>query len=92
MARVKVEMYGGGGSASGVKMYLDGERLQRVEYIDGDDSKRRLRNLAWKDDCIEFEADVELTLRNGNKRVYLTNIREIEYGKYKDEDKTDQNS
>lgn len=69
--------------ASGIKVYVDGERIYRVESIDADDLVRESgKEWKWKVEeneygethSIEFEAEIETT-ENGNKRVYL-------HGKY----------
>lgn len=64
--------------AAGIRMYVDGERIYGIAEINTDESRG---NLVVKRDrdaiYAEFEADVEWGSENGNKKAYLTNIREV---------------
>jgi len=64
--------------AAGIRMYVDGERIYRIAEINTDESGE---NLVVKRDgntiYVEFEADIEWGSENGNKKAYLTNIREV---------------
>jgi len=75
---IKLEYSGDGKSAAGVKVYVDGGRVYRVCEINTDESRE---NMTVKRDgdaiYVEFEADVEWKYENGNKKMFLRNIKEV---------------